>query len=217
MRGALPAFVLWLGASACASEVQVVRKAPPDRGPARVELPVAAERIEACWERFRDGAARIELGAGDEPWQEPFKGLLVDRSGEFRQLALGPHDAYLFDGGFLGRSSDYFDDDGRGLPFEAEFMVRVEPLAATSTRVTVQAHEYRIRVGSKTVLTHAGQEHVERAVAPSHWDEYRVILCLAACLGVDKPLAATLTPPHIDRKRDWLKGCRGFDYAEHRP
>jgi hypothetical protein len=205
----LPALVLCLGLSACAGEVRVIRKASPDHGPAQVELPVTTDQIEQCWDRFGRGAARLELGRGDEPWREPWGALLVDRVGDFRQVALGPHDAYLFDGGYLGRSSDYFDSDGRGLPFEAEFTVRVQPVLTSSTRVLVESHHYRIRVGSRMVLTHAGREAIDKSVPPSRWDEYRVILCLAACLGVEKPLADTLTAPHIDRKSDWLKSCRG--------
>jgi hypothetical protein len=123
----------------------------------------------------------------------------------------------LFDGGgYLGRSSDYFDSDGLGLPFEAEFTVRVVALGRLRTRVSVESHRYRIRVGSKMVITHAGSEAIEKSVPPSRWDEYRVMLCVAACLGVEQPLAGTLTAPHIDRKRDWLKSCRGFDYPAPR-
>jgi hypothetical protein len=211
-RNRLPALVLCLGLSACASETRVIRKASPDHGPAQVELPVTTDQVEQCWDRFGKGAARIELSRGDEPWKQPWNALLVDRTGDFRQVALGPHDAYLFDGGYLGRSSDYFDSDGQGLPFQAEFTVRVAPLAAAITRVSVQAHLYRVRVGSRMVITHAGSEDINKPVSPSRWDEYRVILCLAACLGVEKPLAATFTPPQIDRNSDWLKSCRGFDY-----
>jgi hypothetical protein len=218
MAGRLvPVLALCLGLSACAGETRVIRKASPDHGPAQVDLPVTTDQIEQCWDRFHRGAARLDLSLGDEPWRDPWNVLLVDRAGDFRQVALGPHDAYLFDGGgYLGRSSDYFDSGGRGLPFEAEFTVRVQPLRASSTRVLVESHLYRIRVGSRMVITHSGREAITKEVTPSRWDEYRVILCVAACLGVEKPLAKALTPPHIDRKSDWLKSCRSFEYPTPR-
>ncbi len=216
-RHPLPPLVISLGLGACGGEVQVQHKAVPDHGPARVELPVADERIDQCWERFRDGAARFYIGGGDEPAEYDYNGLLVDRDGGFRQMTLGPHDAYLFDGGgYQGRSSEYVDDD-EGLPFEAEYLVQVEPAGAASTSVSVEARKYRVRVGSRAVITHAGSEEITRPVPPSRWDEYRVILCLAACLGVEKPLLATLTPPHIDPKSDWLKNCRGFQLRAPKP
>jgi hypothetical protein len=191
----------------------VTHKSLPDHGPAQVELPVGIEPIEQCWQGFHQGDPRLDLGLGDKPWRYPYNGLLVDRVGHFRpHVTLGPHDAYLFDGGgYQGRSSDYFGNDKLGLPFEAEYTVRVEPIADSSTRVTVETYEYRIRVGSRMVITHAGSEDITKLVTPSHWDEYRVILCLAACLGIEKPLLHKFTPPHIDPKSDWLRGCRPFE------
>ena len=176
------------------------------KNPTSVVLPVSVERVDACWDRFQKEHSRAYIRTEEDAKSveggEP--GLLVLRG---EAVVKDPHDTLLTASSAFGRSEVYVDERGKGLPYRSDFLVHATPIDAAQTRVQVEALRSKVITGTEFTVGHAWEQYVYRDVPPTTIDEYRVIRCLADCLGVKDGLPPVATPlPKKEADADGL--CR---------
>jgi hypothetical protein len=177
------------------------------KNPTSVVLPVPIERVDACWDRFHRSHTRAYIRTEEDAKSvqggEP--GLLVLRG---EAVVRDPHDVLLTAAFPFGRSEVYLDDQGKGLPYQADFLVHAIPVDSARTRIDVETIRSKVITGRELTVGHAWEKYVFRDVPPTTIDEYRVIRCLADCLGVKEGLPPVTTPPPAKKEADAEGVCR---------
>jgi hypothetical protein len=189
--------------SACCSLHRAEVHALPMRSsnPTTAVLPVAPQDVVACWRKFRREphlSIRTESEAKTVGSWTTFVSANADQPRADWPSSTGPYDATVYMGlGDDAFSDLYVDERGKNLPYGAEFLVHVAALPDARTRVEVTTR------GSAVIVGDSYSWHVfrclplkEEPVPPTTIDEYRLILRLAECLGVERGMPPLILPTH---------------------